>query len=209
MPLNKVLIVADGEKLTKERLVQLPEPDLVVVLDGAHNYAREMELQVDYLLGDFDTIDPELLEQVRQEGKTIIEHLPDQSATDLDKAIQFVLKLRAKEIHIACALGGRTDHGLHNIRLLSRYAQQDIYLYSPSETLFVLQDQQLTYKLNKGDGFSLMPAPTATVTTKGLAYDMQEYVMDYAGKDSSCNWAVANTIAVAVCGTILAIHKSL
>lgn len=206
MTVEKALIIANGEKLSQARIKSLANDTLIVVLDGAYQYARTLDVKIDYLLGDFDSIDSTLLTEAEQLEGLEVQHFPDQNATDLDKAIRFILKRNIQKIDIACALGQRNDHSLHNTRLLSRYAEHDLCLYTETEKLFVLKDQQQSYVLKAGDRFSLLPAPTAIVSTKGLAYDMQDYEMTYGGKDSSCNWAAAESIWVSIQGCVLVVQ---
>ena len=99
----------------------------IICADGGINNAAQLSLKADYLIGDFDSIDEELLKRVKNNStetgivngavieNTEILYDPDQNKTDTRLAVELALKLAAEEIYIIAATGGRMDHCLSNI----------------------------------------------------------------------------------------------
>jgi len=203
------LIIADGEAISLSKLQELATDKTVMVLDGAYHQIHDTGMRIDYLLGDFDSITPELLKAARDQGTEVI-HTPDQDFTDLEKAIQYCQNNDMQEIDIAAATGLRLDHTLYNLQLLSRYhRQQDaIRLHTETEVCFVMQNETRLYPANKGDGFAIFGAPTCVVTTKGLRYNLNNTILSYDVANSACNHVVDDIVSLEVEGTALLMHRN-
>src|SRR3990167_8336638 len=52
--IHEAVILANGEKFDASRLAALIQNRILLVLDGAYQFAHQMGLPVDYLMGDFD-----------------------------------------------------------------------------------------------------------------------------------------------------------
>lgn len=208
MSTHKAFIIADGAKPAVDRLQTFARDKMVIVLDGAYHYAKDAGVRIDYLLGDFDAVEPAVLNEAKQAGIQVV-HTPDQDLTDLEKAIIWCDHASFSSIAICAATGFRLDHTLYNIHLLSRYYQskRPIHIYTDTETLFVIQDDSLHYHGRAGDGFAIFGAPAACVTTQGLRYDVKDYEMEYAGPNSVSNTMAQDEVLLAVQGTALVIHQ--
>jgi thiamine pyrophosphokinase len=83
------------------------------------------------------------LQKLQSDGG-LIELFPhDKDETDLELAIQHAIELAPKEIVIVAALGGRLDHTLANIALLSnpQYSAFNLKLDDGVEEIFFCRDQ--------------------------------------------------------------------
>lgn len=206
--MKKALIIGNGDPISKERLSQFATECFIVVLDGAFDFAQTTLLPIDILLGDFDSIVPHALAVARLKGIEVV-RADNQHFTDLEKAIHFLYERGYADITIACVTGLRMDHTLHNIRILNRYHQSNgtLRIVTASETLFLLKDSQLDYYGKVGDRIALLGAPDATVTTQGLRYNMNAYLLSYTGNSSVCNHFEKNQVTLHVKGTALVIHE--
>lgn len=207
LPLPNALIIADGDKPCHDKVLQLAQKKTIVVLDGAYQYAVDMGLKIDYLLGDFDTITADQLREAEQSGIDVI-NTPDQNFTDLDKAIIFLDKMGIASIDIVAATGNRLDHTLHNIQLLTRFykTSRPITIMTDTEKVFVLKDDTITLKGKPNQGIAILGAPAATVSSSGLKYDMTNFKMAYGEQNSTCNafeasevWLEVEGIALVIC----------
>lgn len=183
------LIVANTPGLKKADILHLCMGKTIVALDGAADQLQECDIQPHIIIGDFDSIETPPAPQKNREIEIV--HSPNQNFTDLEKAIRHCDEKGARSITIVNALGGRMDHTLWNMRLLRRY-------YKSSRSLTVIaDDQQLSYHKDEtiqlngipGKNCGIFAAPKATVTSKGLTYDMDDYELQYGHQES-----VANTI---------------
>ena len=124
--IRTAVIVTGGDAPAPESLAHLPGagPMVVIGADSGVGYARALGLGVDIAVGDFDSIDPHVLESIEGEGIDIRRHPVDKDATDLELALEVALELGVSEILLIGGHGGRLDHLLGNAMVLAsdRYA---------------------------------------------------------------------------------------
>ena len=113
------IILASGEFPCHEiPLRLLAEAGRVVCCDGAVNELFAKNFTPDFIVGDLDSISPEL----RLRFSDRIVHEPSQDENDLTKAFRFCIKHEWRELTILGAGGKREDHLLGNISLLADFA---------------------------------------------------------------------------------------
>ncbi len=95
--------------------------DCVIVVDGALMVAGTLGLKPTAIVGDFDTVQPEVLARYRRDaGENVLwdVHKPEKDETDTELAIATALRLGCRSLVILGATGGRLDHELSNLHLL-------------------------------------------------------------------------------------------
>ncbi len=201
------LIIANGERLSIEKLQLLAQNKQIVVLDGALSQALYDFITPHFVLGDFDSIDTALLESLKQQPKISLIHAPDQSATDLEKALQYIVQYQPNSVTICQATGLRLDHTLHNLRLLKRYhgVCNRLLMLTEIEKIVFLKDQSVSLSVNSQQSLALMAFPKAIVTSHGLEYDMQDYLLEFAECESTSNSVLASGATIDVDGDALLI----
>lgn len=146
----------------------------LISCDGAVNklYAHT-GLLPDLVVGDLDSITSELKEQLA--GR--LHHFPDQDTNDLTKTMNFVSRtLGLREIALLGASGGREDHLLGNISLLSGYAPLvDELVMLTDEGHFRLLSESATLEVEVGQQISLFDFVGGSITTKGLHWALESY----------------------------------
>jgi thiamine pyrophosphokinase len=108
------------------------------------------------VFGDFDSISKEELKQVQEQSDHFFDFPPEKDATDLELALEWAYKQVPDRITIYGATGGRMDHTLANIMMLSeeKHMQQgvptrivdlnnEIRLYEPGS--YILEETALKY----------------------------------------------------------------
>lgn len=202
------LIIANGELLSSGRMLELAESKHLLALDGAYEKLHSMDLPINGILGDLDSISPESLTRAIQQGINIIK-TPDQNYTDLEKAIMHCDQLGLSPIHISAATGLRLDHTLHNIRLLSRYhnPERPIYLHTEREIVFLVKDEQYVYEARQGDKLGILGAPECHISSTGLGYELQNTALSYDKQSSVCNHIAKTPLYLSVNGAALVIHE--
>ena len=117
-PLKRfVVILANGAFPQKENaLSYLRKADRLVCCDGATNKAIAHGLTPDFIVGDLDSLSPELKERFSDR----IVHIAEQESNDLSKSFAFCLSKGWKNIVILGASGEREDH-LRQRRYLRRH----------------------------------------------------------------------------------------
>lgn len=95
--------------------------DCVILVDGGLERAEALGLVPSAIVGDFDTVRPEILDRYRRNtGRDVLwdVHKPEKDETDTELAVSTALKLGCARLVILGATGGRLDHELSNIHLL-------------------------------------------------------------------------------------------
>lgn len=104
--------------------------DKVIAVDAGLERAAALGLVPDLIVGDFDTVKPEILEQYRRMEHIVWDvHQPEKDETDTELALQKAQAIGSGEIAVLGATGGRIDHMLGNIHLLFPCLQKGIEAY--------------------------------------------------------------------------------
>ncbi len=93
--------------------------DYVICADGGANYARELNIKPDIIIGDMDSITTETRAFF---AECRFDQYPTQKdETDTELAITHAIKKGADKVTILGGLGSRMDHSIGNIYLLKRF----------------------------------------------------------------------------------------
>lgn len=149
---------------------------LLLVVDGALELTHSLNIQPDYIVGDFDTVSEELLQFYGRD--IILRHPPQKDQTDTELAVEIAIRFQCKEIDFLGATGTRLDHSLANIFLLQRLLRKGIsgVLWDAYNKLYLKGETfQLKKQEAKGDFFSLLPLTQTVeqVTLTGVKYPVK------------------------------------
>ena len=115
----KAIVVAGGDA-APEDAARLADADLVIAADSGAEWLDARGIRPDVLLGDMDSIQPDLLERLSNEGVTIERHPADKDASDAELAVERAVADGAADVVMLGALGGgRLDHELANLLLVA------------------------------------------------------------------------------------------
>jgi thiamine pyrophosphokinase len=155
----RVAVIANSDFKSEKKIIDLiKSSDLIVCANGGTRIAREIEIVPAAIVGDLDSISKEIINTFRKKGTEIIEHLIEKDYTDLELAVNYAEEKGANEISIFGALGGRPDHFIANIILLSDLLKRNIRakILSNHTEIFCL-NRYGEIKGNAGDVVSLIP----------------------------------------------------
>lgn len=187
------LIIANGEPCNDEILGQLLEwSPYIVVLDGAILKVLEKNINVDLLLGDFDKkLNFDEIKSIQSDIE--IAHTPDQDKTDLEKAIEFLIKKGHKAANIVWATGKRADHSITNMTNIVRYKKQiKLVMIDNFSKIFPI-DKSFEKWYEKGTPISLIPVGIAAgIETKGLKYNLENEQLSLGFRSGNSNEALTD-----------------
>lgn len=201
------LIIANGpyEHQVVQSLVQNAK---IIVLDGAANHLQDVD--PDYILGDFDSITPDVKARYKQLQVALIEE-KDQDFTDLEKSIIFARKNGATKIVVCCALGGeRTDHSIGNLSTLKKFYDKTcpITIHTSKEIIQFLKNEKFSFEGKVGAKCAFLGWPQAVVTTSGLVWDVKEWATEIGAAISTCNELRESYVEIDVKGDALLIRPN-
>ncbi|GGX54661.1 thiamine pyrophosphokinase [Tateyamaria omphalii] len=132
-----------------------------VAADGGAKIALEAGVDLDAVIGDFDSVTADILRKIPTDRH---HHIAEQNSTDFDKALRHIA---APVVLAAGFLGGRVDHQLACFTVLARYADRPCILIGREEIVF-LCPPRLALATRPGDVVSLYPLAAVEGTSTGL-----------------------------------------
>lgn len=212
---NNILIVTGGSisiPFAKEYINKL-EFDLVIAVDSGLSYANELNLEVDYIVGDFDSVDNQTIKEYKNTQSKILEYNPMKDATDTELALELSIDLKAKEVTILGATGSRIDHTLANIYLLYRLLQKKIKAQIVDEwnkVYLIEEDTTLHKDMLHGPFLSLIPYMDAVkgVYLTGFKYPLIDHTMYPYSSLGISNEIIDNTAKITLQSGILIVIEA-
>jgi thiamine pyrophosphokinase len=170
-----VVVFAGGDPVDGELLATLPSSARVVAADSGLHHAQALDIPVDVVVGDFDSVDPARLDAAVAAGATVERHPADKDFTDLELALLVALRLGATEVLVVGAGGGRLDHFLANLLLLAsdEFASMRVVALIGNERITVVRGER-ELRGAPGSLLTLLPVggPARGVRTKGLRFPL-------------------------------------
>ncbi|MFV0520585.1 MAG: thiamine diphosphokinase [Lachnospirales bacterium] len=104
----------------------LKKDSFFIACDGGLGHLDKLGINPNLLIGDFDSIDLNILSKYSEVEK--LEYPTDKDFTDLELALEYLKKIKVKSAYILGGTGGRLDHTLGNIFLLKKFYEYGIEL---------------------------------------------------------------------------------
>lgn len=162
--------------------------DKVFAVDKGLEYADLLGILPDYLIGDFDTVDEDILSQYERkinmrELHSKVERYPvKKDATDTELALWKAMEIGANKITILAGMGSRMDHVFSTMHLLLQTVkkQMDVYVVDETNRIRIMTGEdkhicRIDKKEQYGDYVSLIPLTSEVtgVTIKGALYPLE------------------------------------
>ncbi|MEO8510772.1 MAG: thiamine diphosphokinase [Chloroflexota bacterium] len=209
--MTTAVVIASGDLVAGDE-AHLAAGRIVVAADGGAQSAERHGRRADLVVGDLDSIDPDLLERLRAAGVPIERHPADKEASDAELAIERARALGAQRIVLLGATGGeRLDHELANLLLVAdpRYAGLDLRLVRGVSTVRALHGgAMLDLEAGIGDVITLLPVAgdAMGVHTDGLAWPLDGETLTFGRSRGLSNAVVATPASVQLeQGTLLVV----
>ena len=211
--MSRIVIFANGVLTEPDRLRHRLRPtDRIFCADGGTAHALALGLMPQAIIGDLDSLPPQLISEMEAAGVAIYRHPARKDQTDLELAFQLAIAQKPDEILLVTALGGRLDQMLANIFLLTRpeYASTRLTLVDGRQEATVLHAHQaVTLTGQPGEVLSLVPlTPTVQqVKLTGVEWPLEGATLLFGSTLSISNALIANQATIQIGdGTILVVH---
>ncbi len=176
--MKRALLVANGQiKNYAEIAKKLNEYtfDFIICCDGGVNHLDNTEIIPNYIVGDFDSAQNELVERYKNMGCQIDTFPVDKNFTDSELGINRCIQLGCDEIILIGGTGDRLDHTIGNLNL-------GLLALSNNCNLIVIDETNIIYTVmnsislenKKGQTCSIIPISLELegITTVGLKYPL-------------------------------------
>lgn len=176
--------------------IPVGEQDLCIAVDGGFAYCKLLEIEPDYVLGDFDSLGmgTGILEHDgKEDGASVEAELEEFSArhpgrviriprekddTDMLAAIRLGLEKGYRSFHIYGGNGGRLEHTLANIQCLLYLKEQGAtgYMLDGTGMILVAKEEAVSFQENLEGYLSLFSlGEKAEVSIERMKYPLKHY----------------------------------
>ena len=177
--------------------------DIIICTDGGYDLASEQKIRPNFLLGDLDSITSPIPEDI-----PVIRFNPEKDYTDLQLAIEMALEIGASDIEIWGGIGGRLDHTIANIQLLSNFSEkcQRLILRDGANEAMILSAGTV-HKIEARDGwyFSLFSLSDTCQDLKieGAKYNVDNFTLTRNYPIAVSNEFASDMVSITVTGGTL------
>ncbi len=173
------------------------DPDFILCADGGYDHAVAAGIIPDMLMGDLDSIsapeDPSI--------ETVI-FPSEKDDTDTGICLQTALDKGYTDILILGGLGGRLDHTISNIQLITGkcHLADRITIRDKSNSCTVITNGSVTLPYTENQYVSIfsMTEQSSGVTTTGLKYPLDDAVMFSGSTLGTSNEMISETATISV-----------
>lgn len=211
----RCILVCAGELRTDR--VSVEDGDFVIAVDGGMEGCHKLGIRPDLVLGDFDSAEGTVAEEIRQMEEKCPEkvmRLPcEKDDTDTLAALREGLKRGYKDFSIYGGTGGRLDHTMANVQCLMFLKNQGArgYLIGNKEMTFVIQKERVCFPSGIKGILSLFSISEESrgVTIEGLKYPLAKATLrndfpigisnEFMGKRASVEVLEGSLVCMMLC----------
>jgi len=198
----KVVVIANGpmdEQPIYHDVVR--GADLIICADGGANMAMSNGWHPDVLVGDMDSVAPNILAELESSGCAVMRHSSRKDETDLELALTEAVKRGATDIVVLGATGGRVDHTIANVMLLSIpvLVGRHVRILDGDTEVVPVRDMGRVHG-RPGDTVSLIPVrgDVRGITTEGLEWQLDEGTLAFGYARGVSNVLTAPVASISV-----------
>ena len=156
-----------------KRCESIPTAENYIGVDkGALTLARNGKRML-LAIGDFDSVEESDLAYIKEYSDMLLQLNPIKDDTDSEAAVMYAIEKGYQKIHLYGGLGGRLDHAMINLRLVSRFPEtvylhdQNNFIYSLAEGVHSIDKRDYTY-------ISFFTEDEATISLEGFKYPLDK-----------------------------------
>lgn len=212
---GRAVILANGPLPNPEatrRYIQAE--DWLICANGGTKHALQMGLTPDVVIGDLDSLGPDIQATLETQGVQLQSYPADKDQTDLELALDLAVSAGVTAIDILAVQGGRLDQSLANLLLLTRpeWGQAQVRAIVENEAAWAVWDgQQVEINGTPGDRLSLVPLAqqVTSVTLTGVKWPLDEATLELGS-----TWSISNVLTESTAhlhvgkGVLLVIHET-
>jgi len=173
-PLEEVFCLNVLEKL---------QPYCIIGIDRGLDFCYRNQIHPDYILGDFDSIDKEILDYYENQSEIPVKrYKPEKDATDTRIGLELAINLGSSRVFLLGATGGRLDHYMGNLQSLTAARREGVeaWILDSRNALTVLDKPAVISRKEQFGtyiSFFSMSDQVEGLTLTGFKYPLHEYTM--------------------------------
>ena len=202
--MKKCIILANGFPPRKNTVKYLQDKGYKTLLcaDGGANSAKTLDLIPEYIIGDLDSIRPDVYKFYSDKSDII--KINRQNDTDVEKCLKFVIKKKYDEVVLLGATGDRLDHSFCNLGIVLKYFSKIKMMIIHQRSLLTAYTGNIILSTIPNEIISLYGIDSRTrVKSSGLKYPLKNITLPFGQKESTSNIAVNNKVQLQIKGGII------
>lgn len=185
--------------------------DYVIAADSGLEHAERLGIRVDYILGDYDSVKPEVLEMYAGNTETVT-YPSEKDFTDTHLALLRAINNGAEVIDLIGATGSRLDHTMTNIFVMKAAldAETECAIYDAHNKIY-LTDGNVSVKKCEQYGKYISFAPMteqAVLSISGVKYPLENYVLKQGLSLCQSNEIIDETANINVKEGVLIVYET-
>lgn len=212
---NKILIVTGGTvdyQWAKQWLYNR-KYDYVIAADSGLKHADVLGLKVDYILGDYDSLEKGIIEKYQGKDVETVTYPPEKDYTDTHLAIITAIKQGADGIDILGATGSRYDHTMTNIYNMKAALDADIpcRIYDGHNCIYLKDyDFAISREEQYGRYVSFIPmTENVVITLEGMKYPLTNYCLKQGLSICQSNEIIEENAKIHIQNGIIVVFETL
>ncbi len=183
MEKNKTACIALNGRIEEDLdfyLRELKGCELLLAANGGARLFKLLDLRMDLLIGDQDSLTEAEVDYWQERGAEIIEYPAAKDETDLELCLKHCAEMGAAGVKILAALGGRIDQLLANIYQLeyARETGMEAVILSPEMEIGLIQGDKL-FQERQGCRLSLLALDreVSGLQITGCKYNVEHFLL--------------------------------
>jgi thiamine pyrophosphokinase len=212
----RAVIFANGSyNISSTLRKEIDEDDLIIAADGGAHHCLELGIIPDILIGDMDSVQPQVINDLQSQGTQLIVHPRDKNQTDLELALSFAADQGAQDVLLLGLVGGRLDLSLANLMLLAKddWRNMSLIVSDGPDTAYIMHDHDSISLVGKpGDIVSLIPLTDQVldVSTRGLRWPLLNATLAIGNTTSVSNEILEDSAQIKIgTGKLFLVHRTI
>lgn len=208
--IKSCIIVANGDKPSKRNIEYLLKHGVstIIAADGGANSCFNLGIVPKYIIGDFDSIKPKILNYFESRSKII--RYKRQNDTDVEKALKLAAKKEYETVYLLGGTGDRLDHSICNLGFVIKFFSKIRIIIIHGKTVLFPYTDDVKLESQPGETVSLYAFNSDThITSSGLKYPLSDASLSFGEKESTSNVALSDYFELKISGGIVFVIREL
>ena len=208
--MKSCIIIANGDKPSKQNINYLLKNRVktIIAADGGANSCYKLGIVPHYIIGDFDSINPEVLSYYKNRSEIIKQSR--QNDTDVEKALKFAIKKKFETVYLLGGTGDRLDHSICNLGIVIKFFSKIRIIIIHGKTVLFPYADNVKLKSIPYETVSLYAFNSNTrITSSGLKYPLRDVSLRFGEKESTSNVALSDSFELKISGGIVFVIREL
>ncbi|MDD4564308.1 MAG: thiamine diphosphokinase [Eubacteriales bacterium] len=190
--MSRCIIITSCQSARLREFFDFCDDDFIICADGGYSHACTEEIRADVLIGDFDSLNYDDLENSSSgNGCRVFRQEIEKDYTDTMICLMYGIKQGFNEFYILGGLGGRLDHTVANLQVMS-------HAIDNGKSIWILDGRNRTTLRNPGsitiqrlDGYKLSLLSYSEVCD-GITITGVKYPLTNRKLNHSCTLGISN-----------------